>query len=486
MSLRSRLILTHILVILITFFIISVSLVFILRDYQRDIQLARLGDAVVPLAFQARTMLQSDVPPREALNRLEQQAEGVGRVMIVTERGQVIADAANGLVNRTVRLNQPITNRSYVWGQQTVRTATGDRMLLFAAIPAGKVNGQSVYIALAAIEKPIGSALAEIIPSLRIAGALTLVISILAALLLARSIAKPITALTRATEAFAAGHYEQRVPHLGNDEIGRLGKSFNLMAQRVQQSRQMERDLLADVSHELKTPLTSIQGFSQAILDSAVQEIEGARRAARTIYDETARMARLVGDLLTLARFESGETQLRNEKLDLGQLLPTWVERMRPNAAAQGQTLQATVGALPIVQGDAGRLEQVVTNLVDNALKYNHSGGSVSVSADAESEALPGMNLLRSRRRMAVSSRKDWVKICVTDTGSGISPKDLPHVFDRFFRGDKARAAGGTGLGLAIAQEIIAAHEGNIRVESELGKGSTFIVRLPAFDETSK
>ncbi len=156
------------------------------------------------------------------------------------------------------------------------------------------------------MERPILAVLAEIGPSLIIVALVTLFVSLLVALLLARSIAKPIAALTQATEAVARGQYEHRVTGTGSDEIGRLAQSFNMMAERVQQSRQMEKDFVANVSHELKTPLTSIQGFSQAILDGAVTEIEGARRAAQTIFDETTRMTRLVSDLLMLARIESG------------------------------------------------------------------------------------------------------------------------------------------------------------------------------------
>ena len=480
MSLRTRLILTHVFVILLTLIIIALSLVVILRAYQRDIQLARLGDAVVPLAFQARAMFLNDVAPKEAMTRLQQQAGGVGDVIILTDKGLVLADAANGLTNRTINLAQlarPNVPRGFVWGVHQVKGA--NRALLYVAVAAGQVGGQAVYVGLTAKEAPFFAVLDEIGVSLLIAGAIALFVSLLVALLLTRSIARPITRLTQATEAIARGQYEHRVQVKGSDEIGRLAKSFNTMAEQVQRSRQMEKDFVANVSHELKTPLTSIQGFAQAILDGAVPDLEGARRAAQTIYDETARMARLVGDLLMLARLESGQIPMAQERIDLTELLPRWVDRLRPRADASGETIVTVIDSVPPITGDAGRLEQVVTNLVENALKYNRPGGSVTVTVKADLMESVGKSTLIARWKALKNPPPQWIRIAVADTGSGIPPQDLPRLFDRFYRGDKARAAGGTGLGLSIAKEIVAAHGGTITVKSEPGRGSTFTIHLP-------
>src|SRR5574341_716789 len=490
MSLRTRLILTHVFVILLTLGSVGLSLIYIFRDYQRQVQLARLGDAVVPLSFQARSMFQNDVPPREVLARLEPQAGNIGRVMLITEKGLVLADEGNTLTNRNIGpLNRPEAQRGFFWGSTVIRP-TG-RVLLYAAISAGQIGGQNVYVALAAFERPLLSALDEIGLSLLIAGAITLVVSLLVALVLARSIAGPLTRLTRGTEAVARGQYDHRVQGTGSDEIGRLAASFNAMAEQVQRSRQMEKDFLANISHELKTPLTSIQGFSQAILDGAAQDMEGAQRAAQTIFAEAGRMARLIGDLLTLARFESGQLSLAKETIDLAQLLPHWVERLQPRAKENGETLITVIDPVPPIAADPGRLEQVVTNLVDNALKYNRPGGSVTVTAKMESSApIPRRRAEPSNKSpLGVAPRKGpagsaggsatWIAIAVADNGPGIPNEDLPRLLERFYRGVKVRVAGGTGLGLAIAQEIVDAHGGKITVDSEVGKGSTFTVHLP-------
>lgn len=479
MSLRTRLILTHVFIIFLTLAILAASLAFILRDYQRQVQLSRLGDAVVPLAFQARAMFLNDVAPREALNRLQQQAGTVGSVIIVTDKGLVLADAAYGLTNRTINLTPVVRTevpRGFFWGTHTLRPG---RVLLYAAIAAGQIGGQNVYIALANVERPFFETLDEIGWSLAVAGGVTLIVSLLVALILARSMARPLTRLTHATEAIARGQYDHRVQAKGRDEIGRLATSFNAMAEQVQRARQMEKDFVANVSHELKTPLTSIQGFSQAMLDGTAHDAASARRAAQTIFDEAARMARLVGDLLTLARIESGQMPMARDALDLNDLLPRWVERFRARTTACDIALVAALDPLPEISGDAGRLEQVVANLLDNALKYSHAGGAIAVTAKSTALVSATRSSILMWRRVIEPPPQNWITISVADTGAGIPPEDLPRLFERFYRGDHARVAGGTGLGLAIAQELVVAHGGAITVESELGRGSTFTIRLP-------
>lgn len=476
MSLRTRLILTFISVILVTLTIIAICLAVILRSYQRDIQLARLGDAVVPIAFQARAMLQAGIAPREVMTRLQAQTTGVGDLIILTDKGLVLADAANGLTNRNIgvaQFNRPGGAPGFVWGAYSVRNQV--RPLLYVAVLSGQLNNQSIYVGLMARERPFFQALDELGLSIAVAGIITLIVSLFVAFLLARSIARPITQLTQATEALAKGDYAHRVEMKRNDEIGRLAKSFNTMADQVQRARQMEKDFVANVSHELKTPLTSIQGFAQAIIDGAVNDLENARRAAQTIFEETARMSALVGDLLTLARLESGQMPLARDEIDLANVLPAWIERCQPHAVQLGVTITTSLDALPPIIGDANRLQQVVTNLIENAIKYNQPGGTITVRACVEPIEHPGKSPLTRRK-----TNPSWIRMEVSDTGAGIPPEDLPRVFDRFYRGDKARVGGGTGLGLSIAREIVHAHGGTISVASEVGKGSTFTVRLPA------
>jgi len=234
------------------------------------------------------------------------------------------------------------------------------------------------------------------------------------------------------------------------------------MTQRVHDSQQSQRDFVANVSHELKTPLTSIQGFAQAILDGTASTVEARSQAAEVIYDESNRMHRMVLDLLDLARLDAGTADLERAPFNLEALLKSVAERFTPQSREAGVKLVTEIRPLPGFIGDGDRLSQVFTNLVDNALKHTPPGGTVKLNARDEG---------------------GWVEVSVADSGPGIPPEELSRIFERFYQLDKARKGGpgrGVGLGLAIAREIIQAHGGTISAQSRIGEGSLFVVRLPA------
>lgn len=279
-------------------------------------------------------------------------------------------------------------------------------------------------------------------------------------LLLSRWVLQPITQLRDASRAIAAGDLSQRVPVSGPEELRSLGESFNEMAAQVQQSHQAQRDFVANVSHELKTPLTSIQGFSQALLDGTAQDAPSAQRAAEVIHAESQRMERMVNELLDLARFDAGQPALQFSRVALEGVLQVVVDRLQARAAQAGVTLTYRSVALPELEADGDRLVQVFANLVDNALKHTPSGGQVTVDAHPEAGG---------------------VTIVVRDTGEGIPAAALPRIFERFYQVDPSRRAGsGAGIGLAVTREIVVAHGGRISAESVEGQGSTFTVWLPA------
>jgi two-component system sensor histidine kinase ResE len=240
-----------------------------------------------------------------------------------------------------------------------------------------------------------------------------------------------------------------------------VANSFNVMVHQVRTSQQIQRDFLANVSHELKTPLTSIQGFAQALLDGTVADDEAKERAAHVIYDESDRLRRLVEDLLDLARLDAGQIEFVRGAVDLCALLERVIDKLSLPAAKKGVELENTITALPTMVGDGDRLAQVFTNLVDNAIKHTPANGKVILREDISA---------------------GWISIHVDDSGAGIPSEDLSRIFERFYQVDKARSGGsgrGVGLGLAISRQIVESHGGRIVAQSSEGRGSRFTVQLP-------
>jgi two-component system OmpR family sensor kinase/two-component system sensor histidine kinase BaeS len=278
-----------------------------------------------------------------------------------------------------------------------------------------------------------------------------------------RGIATPLADVMSAADAVAEGDLSVRVrePTHGSNTFRRLARSFNRMVEELQRADQQRRNLTADVAHELRTPLHIIQGNLEGILDD-VYEPTGEHITAT--LEETRALARLVDDLRTLSLAEAGQLPLVWEQVDLAELLADVCTSFSGQAEAAGIDLSVEIeDSSPLaVIADVGRLNQVLGNLVSNALRYTPSGGRIALSA----QALDG-----------------GVRIAVSDTGVGILSEDLPYVFDRFWKADRSRTragGGGSGLGLAIARQLVQAHGGRIGVESTVGQGTAFTIELPS------
>jgi two-component system OmpR family sensor kinase/two-component system sensor histidine kinase BaeS len=286
-------------------------------------------------------------------------------------------------------------------------------------------------------------------------------IAVVLGLGISRSLTSPLQRLAAATRALAAGNLTHRVAVGGSTEVAELSRAFNEMAAALQEAEQLRQNLIADVAHELRTPLSVLQGNLQAILDGVypLDQTEISR-----LYDETRLLSRLISDLHELALADAGQLHLNMQATDLAQVLRQTTDNLLPAAAAQDVTLTLGLAdTLPAVRADPDRIAQVLRNLLVNALRHTPAGGSLSVSA----RSLPGE-----------------VEIAVSDTGEGIAAEDLRHVFDRFWKSDTSRTrddrwGSGSGLGLSIAKSLLEAHGGRIWAESELGTGSTFYFTLP-------
>lgn len=299
----------------------------------------------------------------------------------------------------------------------------------------------------------------ELFPILLQAALVGLLIAVVLAAVITRSITRPLQTVAQAAAGMARGNYAERVPVIAAPhEVRAVADAFNLMAAKVQTEQQAQQDFLANVSHDLKTPLTSIQGYSQAIIDGAIPD---PLDAARIINGEADRLNRMVIELTDLARLQAGRLSMKMTSIDLGQLTTGVGQRLAIVAKEKGIALTVDAPPMPDIAGDGDRLVQVVTNLISNAIKYTPSGGQVHVATQPD---------------------RGGVELTVADTGIGITPEELPRIFERFYQVDKARGPQrGTGLGLAIVQEIIQAHGGRISATSPgEHQGSTFRVWLPS------
>jgi signal transduction histidine kinase len=294
---------------------------------------------------------------------------------------------------------------------------------------------------------------------LLVAALLAIAAALALSLAVARRILGPVEAITAAARRMAAGDLTGRVAVSSSDEIGTLARAFNGMADAVARAESLRRGLVTDVAHELRTPLTNLRCQVEALQDG-LQPADAT--SLRSLHEETLLLARLVGDLEDLALAESGQLPLHLARVAAGDLVAASLAAIRPIAAGRGIALRAEVDPPALeLTADRERLAQVLRNLLANALTHTPDGGAITVSARQDGGT---------------------AAIVVADTGRGIDPEHLPHVFERFYRADpsRARATGGAGLGLAIVKYLVEAHGGSVAAESAAGAGARFTITLPA------
>ena len=344
----------------------------------------------------------------------------------------------------------------------TQRGRAGDTV--FTAIPLTMLNDGTAPVLVLADDvntRPFGAAGGAVLGAALVA----LVVAIAVAAYLARRLTRPLAAMETTARAIAAGNLSARVDeeHVRDDELGSLAHAINGMAQGLEESQGHERAFLLSVSHDLRTPLTSIRGYAEAIADGTVVGADARIRAAEVISSASRRLERLVADLLDLARLDTRQFSLQPQAVDARAVVAGAVEAFSPAAAELGLALEMAPGATVPAQLDPQRLGQIVANLVENALKFASARVDVAARADGGD-----------------------VEIVVDDDGPGIAPSDLPHVFDRLYasRTVPGRTVG-TGIGLAIVRELAHAMGGAAAVETVDTPGTRFVVRLPANDAAS-
>jgi signal transduction histidine kinase len=382
-------------------------------------------------------------PARVARRQVRVLYDSAGRL----PEGTQVALGRESLVSgQPVREGRPTLDGETYLAAGATATLTRNVVMIIVAQPQSRVAAQAA------------GQLAT--PLLESAGA-GLSLAIVVTFLLSRAFTRPLGELRRAAEDVAGGNYARRVRSPGRDEIGVVGQSFNRMAEAVERTRHQQRTFLANVSHELKTPLTSLIGFSQALMDGSLRTDEEKARAATILNEEAQRVLRMSQELLDLARVESGQLALNPHPVDLGVQLHQEIEIVRQRAEERRLALRLAVQpSLPPVHADPDRLHQILENLLDNAVKYAPEGTTVWITAEAAG------NL---RISTAVRNRM------------GVTPPDPARMFDRFYRGDPSRSsAGGVGLGLAISRELAIAQNGDLRAEIAADGSLCLRLDLPA------
>lgn len=468
-SLRARLIVSFSLVVALAVFLAGAGSLFLLRDQQQETALERYGHVVDPLAVRVTSMLDHGDSLATIKDYLRTAADDGGvRVLLLDRDLLVVFDSQDALTGKYVLSfdthNPRLVDQNGTSFRWTNYNANGVHLTLFAAPEReqGTTFATPEYDTIVAIpQSELSSAWLDLVPSLALAGAIALAVSFLVSFFISRSISGPLARITQASVQMAHGDYDVNIPIRGRDEVGRLSEAFNAMAKEVSSSQRTMRDLLANVSHELKTPLTSIQGYSQAIHEGAVSSDEDNKEASRIINEEANRMRALVDDLLLLSQIESGQMAMEHMHVDLVTLLERTMERFQWALRDAGVESRLRFGAVPPVHGDERRLEQVFSNLIENAVRHTPRGGVVTVTAATAADGA--------------------IRVGVHNSGSFIPAEDLPRVFERFFQVDRARArrGGSSGLGLSIVREIVEAHGGRIRAESNEQRGTEFVVMFP-------
>lgn len=292
-----------------------------------------------------------------------------------------------------------------------------------------------------------------------VVGVLFVILAVYVGTIFVKKMTKPLEIMKQAAEKVTAGDYSARVPVFSKDEIGQLGTAFNLMSVSIQKEDERKKEFLEDVSHELRTPISYVKGYSEALKAGLAKTSQDQERYLALIHREAKRMERLVGDLLDLSRLDAEDFRLEMCPLPLAQLVEDCLEKYRPSLQQKGLLLNAELDPDIIVNADEGRIEQVIQNIVDNAINYTERG----------------------RITVLLSKHEKGCILSIKDTGIGIPMEDIQRVTQRFFRVNKARTRsdGGTGLGLAISNKLIKLHGGELEIKSNLGKGTCISIILP-------
>ncbi len=441
-SLQFRLLMAFTLVVVVTigatFFFIYQTTRSQIRQFEEQAEEMRLGRIEVELSqyYYQQGNWEGIQPFIAQLGNIYGQ-----RIILIDNQGTVVADSQEQLLGKTYQPDTPGQTILPPWEN----TAIGTFYITPEAPPGvGLISLQILYLSIGRFF---------------LWGALVAVaIAVALAFLLSRRTLAPVKALTSAAERLGRGDFSQRVQIKDKSELGELAQTFNSMAVGLEHTEKLRQNMVADVAHELRTPLSNIQGYLEALRDGVVKPDE---ETIGSLYEEALVLSRLVDDLQELSLAEAGELKLVQQAENIGEVIRRAVAAVGVKKKASELSLAVELPEeLPLANIDSRRIGEVLRNLLENAVAHTGRGGSITVMARQQG---------------------NWLEVSVADTGEGIPAEELPNIFERFYRVDKSRtrATGGSGLGLTIAKRLVEAHGGRIEVESQPGKGSCFTFTVP-------
>lgn len=380
------------------------------------------------------------------------------RILILNLDGEVLIDSYDTLVDSTLDTNE-IQSALEGRSESTIYTHESN-FVFYCATPIIEQNNLVGISFLSTSANHIFEDVNEIIDHLLFIFTAAVLMSVLISVIFARIISRPIESLTKSVQNITQGKYDTKVDVTSKDEIGELGNAFNMMATKLYQVDERRRKFVSNVSHELRTPMTSMKIVSETLLANSTWEESVYREFLNDIHIEVDRLNNIIDSLLYLVRVEKDDLELDYNMTYVNYLIEWVIKTLKPIADQKNIDLKLVSHNKVQIQLDQEKMQQCLLNIIGNSVKYTPEGGSVTID---------------------LSELKEIVSIKIIDTGIGIPEKDLPFIFDRFYRVDEARArkTGGTGLGLAIAQQIVMLHQGTIEVESQFGIGTTVSIKIP-------
>ncbi len=471
-SIRGKILLAFFVVVGSSFLVAATNLTGLVSNYLTEQRTREDTQAAESLAAVFGPMMQS-AESTGLNNRLKESAEGLnGRLLLLDPDGKVQYDSLNSLCGQRLAIPEVLkvlvrgevsAYGMYRLSRETVAAMSGEGEAEYLAYGAHEMQGprgrNGVLLYVSRIQGMMDS-MQGVQNQLNTVFILIAVAALILALILSRLLTTPITNLSRTMRKMGKGDLSVRVPEKGSGELRQLAENYNVMAAQLENLDQSRNQFVSNASHELKTPLATMKIMLETIIYQPEMPADMRQEFLQDMNHEIDRLTGIITDLLTLTRMDNKSDPMKIEEIDLSALTEETLRLLDPAARKRGQTLESSVAPSLRMQGDRSKLHQVLSNLIDNAMKYTQDGGKI---------------------RVTLEEKGDWLVWQVADNGVGIPPEDQEHIFDRFYRVDKARSreTGGTGLGLSIVRQLVTMHGGQIRVESEPGRGSCFIVTLP-------